>query len=44
MPIKNEQKAYKKIIEMSNNTDYLTDNLLDFVYLKKNYKLITIAD
>ena len=26
---------------MSNNTDYTTGNLLDFAYLKKNYKLIT---
>ena len=33
-PVKNE--AYKKIIEMSNNNDYTTGNLLDFGYLKKN--------
>ena len=26
---------------MSNNTDYTTGKLLDFAYLKKNYKLIT---
>ena len=26
---------------MSNHTDYTTGNLLDFAYLKKNYKLIT---
>ena len=25
---------------MSNNNDYTTGNLLDFVYFKKNYKLI----
>ena len=25
---------------MSNNNDYTTGNLLDFVYYKKNYKLI----
>ena len=25
---------------MSNNNDYLTDNLLDFTYFKKHYKLI----
>ena len=40
--IKNEEKAYKKIIEMSNNNDYTTGNLLDFAYYKENYKLIAI--
>ena len=32
LPVKNEQEAYKKIVEVSNNNDYTTDNLLDFVY------------
>ena len=27
-----EEEAYEKIIDMSNNNDYATDNLLDFVY------------
>ena len=27
---------------MSNNNDYTTGNLLDFVYFKENYKLIAI--
>ena len=27
---------------MNNNNDYTTSNLLDFVYFKKNYKLIGI--
>ena len=27
---------------MSNNNDYATGNLLDFVYFKENYKLIAI--
>ena len=27
---------------MSNNNDYTTDNLLDFGYFKKTYKLIAI--
>ena len=27
---------------MSNNNDYLTGNLLDFGYFKKNYRLIAI--
>ena len=40
--VKNEEEAYKKIIEMSNNNDYTTGNLLDFAYFKKNYKLIAI--
>ena len=30
----------KKIIEISNNNDYTTGNLLDFVYYIENYKLI----
>ena len=41
MPVKNEEEAYKKIIEMSNN-DYANGNLLDFAYFKENYKLIGI--
>ena len=41
-PVKNEEEAYKKIVEMSNNNDYTTGNLLDFVYFKKHYKLIAI--
>ena len=39
LPVKNEE-AYEKIIEMSNNNDYTTGNLLDFAYIKENYKLI----
>ena len=40
LPVKNEEEAYKKIIEMSTNNDYTTGNLLHFAYFKKNYKLI----
>ena len=40
LPVKNEEEAYEKIIEMSNNNDYTTGNLLDFGYFKKNYRLI----
>ena len=36
LPVKNEEKAYKKITEMSNNNDNTTGNLLDFAYFKKN--------
>ena len=39
LPVKNEE-AYKKIIDMSNNNDYTTGNLLDFAYFKKNHRLI----
>ena len=40
LPVKNEEEAYEKIIEISNNNDYTTGNLLDFVYYIENYKLI----
>ena len=42
LPVKNEEEAYEKIIDMSNNNDYTTGNLLDFGYFKENYKLIAI--
>ena len=42
LPLKNKEEAYEKIIDMSNNDDYTTGNLLDFAYFKKNYKLIAI--
>ena len=42
MSVKNEEEAYEKIIDMSNNNDYMTGNLLDFAYYKENYKLIAI--
>ena len=42
LPIKNEEEAYEKIIDMSNNNNYMTGNLLDFAYYKKTYKLIAI--
>ena len=42
LPVKNEEETYEKIIEMSNNNDYTTGNLLDFAYFKENYKLIAI--
>ena len=41
-PVKNAEEAYEKIIEISNNNDYTTGNLLDFAYFKKHYKLIAI--
>ena len=42
LPVKNEEEAQVKIIEMSNNNDYTTGNLLDFAYCKENYRLIAI--
>ena len=34
LPIKNEEEAYEKIFDMSNNNNnnYMTGNLLDFAY------------
>ena len=37
-----KKKLMKKIIDMSNNSDYTTGNLLDFAYYKKHYRLIAI--
>ena len=42
LPVKNEEEAYEKIMDMSNNNDYATGNLLDFVNYKENYRLIAI--
>ena len=42
LSVKNEEEAYEKIIEMSNNNDCTTGNLLDYAYYKKHYKLIAI--
>ena len=42
LPIKNEEEAYEKTIDMSNNNKYGNHNLLDFAYFKENYKLIAI--
>ena len=41
LPVKNEEEAYKKFFEMSNN-DYTTGKVFDFAYFKKNYKVIAI--
>ena len=41
LPVKNE-KVYQKIMEMGNNNDYITGNLLDFAYLKEHYKLTAL--
>ena len=42
MPIKTEEEAYEKIIDISRNNEYTTGNLLDYDYFKKYYILIAI--
>ena len=39
-PIKNDEETYEQIIEMGKNNDCSTDNLLDYGYFSKHYKLI----
>ena len=41
LPIKTEEEAYEKIIDISKNNEYTTGNFLDYDYFKK-HKLITI--
>ena len=40
MPIKTEEEAYGKVIDISGNNEYTTGNLLDYDYFKKHYKII----
>ena len=40
LSVKNEEETYEKLIDMSNNNDYSTGNLIDFTYFKENYRLI----
>ena len=42
LPVRNEAEAYEKIIEMNNNNDCTTGNVLDFAYYKENCRLIAI--
>ena len=41
LPVKNDEEAYEKTVDLSNNSDYTTGNLLDYVYYKKHYRLIS---
>ena len=41
-PIKTEEEAYEKIIDITRNNECTTGNLLDYDYFKKYYKLIAI--
>ena len=42
LPIKTEEEAYEKIVDISRRNEYTTGNLLDYDYFKKHYKLIAI--
>ena len=42
MPIKSGEEIYEQIIEMGRNNDCTTDNLLDYEYFSKYFKLIAI--
>ena len=42
LPVKNEEETYEKNMDMSNNNEYTTGNLLNFGYFKKIYRLIAI--
>ena len=42
LPIKTEEEAYEKIINISRNNEYTTGNLLDYDYFKKYNKLIAV--
>ena len=42
LPIKTEEEAHEKIIDISKNNEYTTGNLLDYDYFKNYYKLIAI--
>ena len=42
LPIKTEEEAYEKNIDISRNDEYTTGNLLDYDYFKNYYKLIAI--
>ena len=42
LPIKTEEEAYEKIIDISRNNEYTTGNLFDYDYFKKYYKLVAI--
>ena len=37
--VKNKQKVYEKLVEMSRSNDYTIGNLLDYFYHRKYYKI-----
>ena len=42
MPVKTEEEAYEKIIDITINNEFTTGNSSDYDYFKKHYKLIAI--
>ena len=42
IPIKNKERRYEKIIEMSRNNDYSANNLLYYEHCLKHQTIITI--
>ena len=42
LPIKTEEEAYEKIIDINTKNEFITGNLLDYDYFEKYYKLIAI--
>ena len=42
LPLKTDEEAYEKIIDICRNNEYTTGNLLGYVFFKKHYKLIAI--
>ena len=40
--MKNKEESYEKIMTISKNNDYTTDNLLDYEHFSKHYELISI--
>ena len=40
IPVKNKEKAYEQIIEMSKDNDYATGNFLDYEYFKDHNQLV----
>ena len=42
VPVKNKEETYDKIMSISKSNDYTTDNLFDYEYFSKHYKLIAI--
>ena len=41
LPVKNEEETFEKNINMSNNNDYTTFNVLDFACFQENCRLLT---
>ena len=42
VPVKNNEEAYEKIMNISKNNDYKTGNWLGYKNFSKHYKLIAI--